>query len=87
MRLGLAYKVVPRASLDSEAASLAARLAAGPTRAYGNTKKLLHASFSHSLAEQMDLEVASFAECASNPDFAEGVAAFVERRKPQFKGE
>ena len=87
VRLGLAYKVVPWASLESEAASLAARLAAGPTRAYGNTKKLLHASFNHSLGEQMDAEVASFAECASKPDFAEGVTAFVERRKPQFKGE
>ena len=87
VRLGLAYKVVPRASLDDAAAGLAARLAAGPTRAYGNTKKLLHASFNHSLGEQMDLEVASFAECASNSDFAEGVKAFVERRKPQFKGE
>lgn len=86
-RLGLAYKVVPRDSLESEAATFAARLAAGPTRAYGNTKKLLQASFNHTLGEQMDLEVASFAECASNPDFAEGVKAFVERRKPQFKGE
>src|SRR5215472_8349039 len=86
VRLGLAYKVVPRAALDAEAASFAARLAAGPTRAYGNTKELLHASFSRSLREQMDAEVVSFAECASNPDFAEGVRAFVERRKPAFKG-
>lgn len=86
VRLGLAYKVVSRASLDAEAGTLAARLAAGPTRAYGNTKTLLHASFNHSLGEQMDLEVASFAECASNPDFAEGVKAFAERRKPNFTG-
>jgi len=86
-RWGLVYKVVPRASLESETASLAARLAAGPTRAYGNTKLLLQSSFNHSLHEQMDFEVSSFAECASNPDFAEGVKAFVERRKPQFKGE
>ena len=86
-RLGLVYKVVPRGSLESETASLAARLAAGPTRAYGNTKLLLQSSFNHSLHEQMDFEVSSFAECASNPDFAEGVKAFVERRKPQFKGE
>src|SRR5215472_13059073 len=50
---------------DAEAASFAARLAAGPTRAYGNTKELLHASFSRSLREQMDAEVVSFAECAS----------------------
>lgn len=86
VRLGLAYKVVPRASLESEAASFAARLAAGPTRAYANTKALLHASFGRNLREQMDAEVVSFAECASNPDFAEGVRAFVERRKAVFKG-
>lgn len=86
-RLGLVYNVVPRGSLESETASFAARLAAGPTRAYGNTKLLLQSSFNHSLHEQMDFEVSSFAECASNPDFAEGVKAFVERRKPQFKGE
>jgi len=86
VHLGLAYKVVPRASLETEAASFAARLAAGPTRAYGNTKALLHASFNRGLREQMDAEVASFAECASNPDFAEGVKAFVERRKAAFTG-
>lgn len=84
--LGLAYKVVPRASLETEAMNLATKLAAGPTRAYGNTKALLHASFNRNLREQMDAEVASFAECASNPDFAEGVKAFVERRKPTFSG-
>ena len=86
VRLGLAYRSVPAASLETEAANLAARLAAGPTRAYGNTKALLHASFNRGLREQMDAEVASFAECASNPDFAEGVKAFVERRKATFSG-
>jgi 2-(1,2-epoxy-1,2-dihydrophenyl)acetyl-CoA isomerase len=84
--LGLAYKVVPRASLETEATNFAARLAAGPTRAYGNTKALLNASFNRGLREQMDAEVVSFAECASNPDFAEGVKAFVERRKASFSG-
>ena len=86
VRLGLAYKVVPRSSLEAEAAAFSARLAAGPTRAYANTKALLHASFNRSLTEQMTAEVASFAECASNPDFAEGVTAFVARRKPVFNG-
>src|SRR5215813_7564759 len=86
VHLGLAYKVVPRGSLETEAANFAARLAVGPTRAYGNTKALLHASFNQGLREQMDAEVASFAECATTPDFAEGVKAFVERRKAVFKG-
>lgn len=86
VRLGLAYKAVPAASLEAETAALAARLAAGPTHAYGNTKALLHASFNRGLIEQMDAEVESFADCASRQDFAEGVKSFVERRKPSFTG-
>ena len=86
VRLGLAYKVVPCSDLETEAATLAARLAAGPTHAYGNTKALLHASLGRTLMDQMDAEVTSFGECASREDFAEGVTAFVERRKPAFTG-
>ena len=86
VRLGLAYKVVPPTDLENEAAALAARLAAGPTHAYGKTKALLHASLGRTLIEQMDAEVASFAECASRQDFAEGISAFVERRKAAFTG-
>ena len=86
VRLGLAYKVVPRDSLESEAAAFAARLAAGPTHAYANTKALLNASFDRGLVEQMDFEQEAFSDCASTEDFAEGVRAFVERRKAVFKG-
>jgi 2-(1,2-epoxy-1,2-dihydrophenyl)acetyl-CoA isomerase len=86
VRLGLAYKSVPRPALEEEALKLATRLAAGPTEAYGRTKALLQASFNRGLIEQMDAEVASFAACAAGLDFAEGVKAFVERRKPVFGG-
>ena len=86
VRLGLAYKAVPPAGLEAETAAFAARLAAGPTHAYANTKALLHASFNRGLTEQMDAEVECFADCASGPDFAEGVKSFVERRKPSFMG-
>src|SRR5947209_2664005 len=65
VRLGLAYKAVPRAELENEAAALAARLASGPTHAYGNTKALLHASWGRALMDQMDAEVDRFADCSA----------------------
>jgi 2-(1,2-epoxy-1,2-dihydrophenyl)acetyl-CoA isomerase len=84
--LGLANKVVPRAELEAEAAALATRLASGPTQAYGRTRALLNSAFERTLEEQLEAEAINFGECAGTDDFAEGVRAFVERRKPVFKG-
>ncbi|MDH3232658.1 MAG: enoyl-CoA hydratase-related protein [Alphaproteobacteria bacterium] len=84
---GLINKVVPAAEFDDAVAKLAARLAAGPSHAYGNTKALLNASLGSSLAEQLDAEAKSFAECAATLDFAEGVTAFVEKRPAKFTGQ
>jgi 2-(1,2-epoxy-1,2-dihydrophenyl)acetyl-CoA isomerase len=85
-RLGLVNRVVPAASLDMESAKLAARVAAGPTAVYGRTKALLNASFNSTLESQLQREAELFAQSASEHDFREGIAAFVEKRKPQFKG-
>ncbi len=85
-RLGLVNRVVPSASLEEETGKLAARLAAGPTGAYGRTKALLNASLQNALEAQLQREAESFAQCASEPDFREGIAAFVEKRRPAFKG-
>jgi 2-(1,2-epoxy-1,2-dihydrophenyl)acetyl-CoA isomerase len=63
---------------------LAARLKAGPARALARTKALLNQSFSSSLESQLAAEQASFARCAAEPDFAEGLMAFAEKRKPRF---
>jgi 2-(1,2-epoxy-1,2-dihydrophenyl)acetyl-CoA isomerase len=85
-RLGLVNRVVPGGSLEDETNRLAARLAAGPTTAYGRTKALLHASLQNSLESQLQREAECFAQSASEPDFREGIAAFIEKRPPRFKG-
>ncbi len=85
-RLGLVNRVVPAAALQAETAKLAARLAAGPTAVYGRTKALLNGSLGSSLEAQLQREAECFAQSAAEPDFAEGVRAFVEKRKPRFTG-
>lgn len=83
-RLGLVNRVVPAAALDDETARLAARLAGGPTAVYGRTKQLLNASLNSTLESQLQREAEAFAQSASEPAFAEGVRAFIEKRKPQW---
>jgi 2-(1,2-epoxy-1,2-dihydrophenyl)acetyl-CoA isomerase len=81
-RLGLVNRVVPAAALDDETARLAARLAGGPTAVYGRTKQLLNASLNSTLESQLQREAEAFAQSASERAFAEGVRAFIEKRKP-----
>lgn len=85
-RLGLVNRVYASDALDVETAKLAARLAAGPTAVYGRTKHLLNASLGSSLESQLQREAEAFALSASEPDFQEGLAAFIEKRKPRFGG-
>jgi 2-(1,2-epoxy-1,2-dihydrophenyl)acetyl-CoA isomerase len=85
VRLGLVNRVVPRASLDQETAKLAARLAAGPTAVYARTKALLNSSLNATLDTQLQREAEAFAQSASEPDFAEGLRAFIEKRKPVWQ--
>jgi 2-(1,2-epoxy-1,2-dihydrophenyl)acetyl-CoA isomerase len=83
-RLGLVNRVVPKEKLEEETAKLAARLAAGPTAVYARTKALLNGSLNATLESQLQREAEAFAQSASEPDFREGLAAFIEKRKPQW---
>jgi 2-(1,2-epoxy-1,2-dihydrophenyl)acetyl-CoA isomerase len=84
--LGLVNRVVPRGSLEAETMKLASRLASGPTAVYGRTKALLNNSHANSLESQLQREAEAFAQSAAEPDFTEGLRAFLEKRKAVFKG-
>lgn len=81
---GLVNKVVTADALQSAAGDWVQRLAAGPRFAYGRTKALLYGSLDRSFDEQVEAEEESFKQCARTADFAEGVTAFTEKRKPRF---
>jgi 2-(1,2-epoxy-1,2-dihydrophenyl)acetyl-CoA isomerase len=83
---GLAYRCVPAAELATVARELASRLAAGPTRSLGLSKRLLNASFETDLAHSLDLEGQYQSLAATSADLMEGMAAFKDRRDPNFTG-
>jgi len=83
---GLVNFVVPAEELEAETEALARRLAAGPTRAHGNAKRLIYASLENQMERQLQMEAEGFADCASGADFREGVTAFVEKRRAAFIG-
>ena len=84
LRLGLVNKVVAQDVLDTEVDALARTLAAAPVLAVRNAKRLVRDSFAHSLSEQLQAEAISFGQCTATADFAEGIAAFVEKRTARF---
>jgi 2-(1,2-epoxy-1,2-dihydrophenyl)acetyl-CoA isomerase len=86
VELGLAYRCVDADALATEASTLAGRLAAGPTRALGLSKRLLNASFETNLAGVLELEAAYQSLATTSADLVEGMAAFKERRDPRFTG-
>ncbi len=85
-KIGVVNRVVAAEALVAETDKLARRLAQGPARAYAEAKALVNRAADAELAAQLDAEASAFARCAATGDFAEGVAAFVAKRKPQFKG-
>ncbi|MGH2429623.1 MAG: enoyl-CoA hydratase-related protein [Candidatus Limnocylindria bacterium] len=83
---GLVAAVVPADRLREATRELAQRLASGPTRAIGLTKRLINAVEDVSLSDSLVAEAALQAIAGRSEDHAEGVAAFGEKRDPQFKG-
>ncbi|SEM79615.1 Enoyl-CoA hydratase [Gemmobacter aquatilis] len=83
---GMIYEAVADETFAARVAERAGQLAQGPTAAYRAVKQALRAAPGHSLPDQLALEARLQGEMGRSADFREGVAAFLEKRKPQFRG-
>ena len=86
-KMGMIYKVCADESLMEETLKVAKKLAALPTIGLGLTKRALNKSITNDLTAQLALEDALQTAAGKTYDYNEGVAAFLEKRKPKFKGE
>jgi 2-(1,2-epoxy-1,2-dihydrophenyl)acetyl-CoA isomerase len=84
--LGLINWVVPAAELVERTQAIAQQLAAGPTKVFAKTKKLLNASYHNNLHDQLALETAMICESSQTADFREGIKAFLGKKTPTFVG-
>ena len=85
-KMGMIYKVTPLEEFEETVSNMAHTLAQMPTKALGMTKRLLNESMTNTLEQQLELESKLQIEAAQSEDYAEGVSAFIEKRKPEFKG-
>jgi 2-(1,2-epoxy-1,2-dihydrophenyl)acetyl-CoA isomerase len=86
-RMGMIYKVVEDSNLQSDAMTIAKTLGDMPTKAMGLTKRLLNKSLTNSLEQQLEYEADVQVQATLTHDYTEGVNSFLEKRKPNFKGE
>jgi 2-(1,2-epoxy-1,2-dihydrophenyl)acetyl-CoA isomerase len=84
--MGLVYRVYEDEEFPHAWQTVAENLATGATKAYALTKKLINQSFDNTLEAQLNAEKELQAEAGTTHDFREGVTAFLEKRKPVFKG-
>lgn len=85
-RLGMIYKVISFENFEEEVKQLALKLAQMPTLALGKIKEAFNKSLNNNLEQQLALESKLQIEAAQTEDYKEGVAAFMEKRQPNFKG-
>lgn len=86
VEIGMINRIVPSGELLQEARKLAVKLAAGPTGAIGRIKEMVNAAYSNDLEAQLALEHRCQIESGKGSDFKEGVAAFFDKRPPNFVG-
>lgn len=86
LTLGLIDRIVPRDELGAATQIVVERLANGPTMAYAHTKRLVESAGSNSLGDHLAAEARAFVSCAASEDMREGIRAFIEKRKPKFRG-
>ena len=86
LQAGLVDEVVPADQVLAQAEAIALQLAAGPTRAYGEIRRLLLTVQDQPLEAQLELEAQALSRIASTADAREGLMAFSEKRKPKFNG-
>lgn len=85
-RIGMIYKCFEVEIFENEVQKIANKLANMPTKALGLTKRALNASENNTLDEQLDLETELQLMAGATEDYEEGVNAFIQKRKPVFKG-
>ena len=86
MSWGMVTRVVPADALLDEARSLARSLADGPTKAFGGAKRLLETAYSESLETQLDKESRTIASMMRTHDGPHGIASFLNKSKPTYRG-